>query len=63
MQISGYGNNKTKKLCTDPKYANRILGELVSERLSAAINFIENAESMKDIAVMPMFDYIHLSEI
>jgi hypothetical protein len=50
IDIIGYGNNKTQKLCCDNKYAKKFLGEIVAEKLFAALNFIESASSLNDIA-------------
>ena len=45
MEIVGYGNNQTRKLCSDSKKAKKDLGELVAEKWFAASNFIESASS------------------
>ena len=50
MVIVGYGNSRTEKLCTDRKKAKKELGELVTDKLFAAINFIESATSLNDVA-------------
>lgn len=52
IDIIGYGNAKTKKLCTDSKHAKRELGEPVAEKLASLINFVENATSLNDIAAI-----------
>ena len=44
-----YKNNKVEKLCTDYKFAKKELGLEVSEKLFAALNFIENANNLMDI--------------
>lgn len=55
MDIAGYGNNKTKKLCQDIKYARRNLPDNVSEKLHATINFIQNASTLYDVACIPTY--------
>ena len=61
MDITGYGSNKIKKICTDNRQAKRCLGELVAEKLSAALNFIESASTLNDIACFPAFHLHQLS--
>ena len=61
MEIVGYGNNKTRKLCSDSKQAKKILGELVAEKLYAAINFIESASTLNDVACFPTYHLHQLS--
>ncbi len=48
MQIV-YDNNKIKKVCTDYEIAKKNFGEKIAIRLVKAINFIENAESLKAV--------------
>lgn len=60
MVIVSYGNNKTEKLCSDSKKAKKELGVLVAEKLFAAINFIESASSLNDVACIPMY---HLHDL
>ncbi len=55
MDIVGYGNKKTKKLCSDRRQAKKELGEIVSEKLYAAINFIESASTLNDVACFPTY--------
>lgn len=55
MVIVSYGNNKTEKLCCDSKKAKKELGLDVSEKLFAAINIIESATSLNDIACIPRY--------
>ncbi len=59
--IVGYGNNKTKKLCSDNKQAKKLLGEIVAEKLFAALNFIESASTLNDIACFPTYQLHQLS--
>ena len=61
MDITGYGNNKTKKLCSDRRQASKQLGELVAEKLFAALNFIECASTLNDIACFPTYHLHQLS--
>ena len=61
MDIVGYGNNKTKKLCSDNKQAKKVLGEIIAEKLFAALNFIESASSLNDIACFPTYHLHQLS--
>lgn len=61
MEIVGYGNNKTRKLCSDSKQAKKVLGELVAEKLFAAINFIESASTLNDVASFPTYHLHQLS--
>lgn len=61
MLIVGYGSNKTKKLCSDSKQAKKVLGELVAEKLIAAINFIESASNLNDVACLPTYRLHQLS--
>lgn len=61
MDIAGYGDNKTKKLCSDNKQAKKALGEIVAEKLFAALNFIESASTLNDIACMPTHHLHQLS--
>ncbi|MBN2285197.1 MAG: hypothetical protein JXQ26_08585 [Tissierellales bacterium] len=61
MEIVGYGNNQTKKLCSDSKKAKKDLGELIAEKLFAAINFIESASSLNDVACFPTYHLHQLS--
>lgn len=61
MEIVGYGNNKTRKLCSDSKQAKKVLGELVAEKLIAAINFIESASTLNDVACFPTYHLHQLS--
>lgn len=61
MEIVGYGNNKTRKLCSDSKQAKKVLGELVAEKLFAAINFIESASTLNDVACFPTYHLHQLS--
>ncbi len=61
MEIVGYGNNHTRKLCSDSKKAKKDLGELVAEKLFAAINFIESASSLNDVACFPTYHLHQLS--
>jgi proteic killer suppression protein len=53
--IVGYGDNNTKKLCTNNKYAKKVLGDIVAERLMAVMSFIESASSLNDIACFPSY--------
>ena len=50
-----YRSRRVMKLCTDYKIAKRELGDLVAEKLMSAINFIENAISLMDVANYPPF--------
>lgn len=59
--IVGYGNNKTEKLCNDKKQAKKVLGEIVAEKLFAALNFIESASTLNDIACLPTYHLHQLS--
>jgi toxin HigB-1 len=61
MEIVKYGNNHTRKLCSDSKKAKKDLGELVAEKLFAAINFIESASSLNDVACVPTYHLHQLS--
>lgn len=61
MEIVGYGNNKTRKLCSDSKQAKKVLGELVAEKLYAAINFVESASTLNDVACFPTYHLHQLS--
>lgn len=61
MDIVGYGNNKTKKLCSDKKHAKKVLGEIVAVKLFAALNFIESASTLNDIACFPTYRLHQLS--
>ena len=61
MEIVRYGNNKTRKLCSDSKQAKKVLGELVAEKLFAALNFIESASTLNDVACFPTYHLHQLS--
>lgn len=61
MEIVGYGNSKTKKLCNDKRQANKDLGELVADKLFALLNFIESASSLNDVACFPTYHLHQLS--
>lgn len=61
IDIVGYGNNKTEKICRDYKHAKKVLGELAAEKLFAALNFIESASSFNDIACFPAYHLHQLS--
>jgi len=61
INIVGYGNNRTKKLCNDYKQAKIVLGNIIAEKLFAALNFIESASSLKDIACFPVYNLHQLS--
>ncbi len=61
MEIVGYGNSQTRKLCSDSKKAKKVLGELVAEKLYAAINFIESATTLNDVACFPTYHLHQLS--
>ncbi|MGI6144405.1 MAG: hypothetical protein GX092_00435 [Clostridia bacterium] len=61
IDIVGYGNNKIKKLCSDYKQAKKVLGEIVAEKLFAALNFIESASTLNDIACFPTYRLHQLS--
>ncbi|OPL09834.1 MAG: hypothetical protein AVO34_13105 [Firmicutes bacterium ML8_F2] len=60
MVVVGYGNNRTKKLCSDYKQARKLLGDLAAEKLFAALNFIENASTLNDVACFPAY---HLHQL
>ena len=55
-----YKSRRVMKLCTDYKIAKRELGDLVAEKLMSAINFIENAISLMDVANYPPFHFHEL---
>lgn len=59
--ITGYGNNKTERLCSDRKEANKRLPDIVAEKLYAALNIIHNAISLNDIACLPTYNLHQLS--
>ncbi len=61
LDIAGYGNNKTMKLCSDYKQAKKALGEIVAEKLFAALNFIESAATLNDLACFPAYRLHQLS--
>jgi len=61
IDIVSYGNNKTEKMCSDYKQAKKILGKIVAEKLFAAINFIESASNLNDIACLPNYHLHQLS--
>jgi len=61
MEIVGYRNNQTRKICSDNKKAKKILGGLVAEKLFAAINFIESASTLNDVACFPTYHLHQLS--
>lgn len=61
MVIVEYGNNKTKKLCNDIKQAKKVLGEIVAEKLFAALNFIKSASNLNDVACFPAYHLHQLS--
>jgi len=50
-----WGSQKTGKLCRDPKKALRELGQLVAEKLLAAIQFLESATTLRDVLCMPIY--------
>lgn len=60
IKIVGFGNNKTRKICGDCRATKKELGEIVAEKLFSAINFIESATSLNDIACFPSF---HLHQL
>ena len=53
-----YKDNKVKKLCTNLKYAKKDLPAHIAEKLHALINFIENADNLKDIDQYQIY-YLH----
>lgn len=55
MDIVGYGNTKTEKLCHDKMLAKKTLGILIADKLFATLNFIESASSLNDIACFPPY--------
>lgn len=61
MDIVGYGNNQTQKVCCNTKQARKILGEIVAEKLFAALNFLESASTLKDVACFPAYHLHQLS--
>lgn len=61
MEIVGYGNNKTRKLCSDSNQAKKVLGEIVAEKLFAALNFIESTSTLNDVACFPTYHLHQLS--
>lgn len=50
-----YKSRKTEKICRDKEYARKKYGDLICQKLYAAINYIENAQSLNDIACYPTY--------
>ena len=61
IEIKAYSNRKTQRLCSDYKHAKKVLGEIVAEKLYAALNFIEKAQTLSDIANFPTYRLHQLS--
>ncbi len=55
MKIVKFGSKRTEKLCCNQKYAQKELGIEVSKRLLAALNFIDSAQTLEDIAQNPTY--------
>lgn len=56
MQIN-YDNNKIKKICTDYKFAKKNYREKIAIKLYQAINFIENAETLRSVMEFTPFHF------
>ncbi|MBD8914493.1 MAG: hypothetical protein EGR77_00585 [Pseudobutyrivibrio sp.] len=58
-----YSNEKIKKQCTSVKSAKKLFGgsDVLAESLMARINALEQAETIKDIIVMPPYHFHKLS--
>jgi proteic killer suppression protein len=54
-----FSNQKSRKQCTISSVAQKAFGEIVAEKLMMAIEFMESAENLKDIQVMPQYN-LHL---
>ena len=57
-----YDSTHVKKLCKDKKYALKAMDLIVYKKLSAIINFIENADSLLDIKNYPSFHFHDLDD-
>lgn len=55
-----YRSRRVMKLCTEYKTAKKQLGDLIAEKLMGAINYIENATSLMDVANYPPFHFHEL---
>lgn len=58
-----YSNDKTEEQCTSMKSAKKLLGgnDILARSLMARINALKQAETMKDIVVMPTFHFHKLT--
>lgn len=59
MQVN-YKSSKLQGLCTDIRKATRALNLNVAEKLIAAVNYIESAESLMDVRNYPPFNFHQL---
>lgn len=59
--IVEYKNSETRKLCTDIRYAKRKLNVDAANKIAAAVNFIESADSFADIVNYPPFHFHELT--
>ncbi|KGF10826.1 MAG: hypothetical protein KHZ78_07560 [Peptoniphilus sp. oral taxon 375] len=57
-----YDNNKIKKTCTNYRFAKKEYREKIADRLFKAINFIENAESLKSVIEFKPFNFHDLTK-
>ena len=58
-----YSNDETEEQCTSIKAAKKLLGgsEILARSLMARINALKQAETIKDIIVMPTFHFHKLT--
>lgn len=56
-----YHNNKIEKSCTNYKFAKKQYNEKIADRLFKAINFIEEAESLKSVIEYRPFHFHDLN--
>lgn len=58
-----YSNDETEEQCTSIKSAKKLLGgsEILARSLMARINALKQAETIKDIIVMPTFHFHKLT--
>lgn len=51
-----YRNKQIQKLCTDYAGAKKELNVIVADKLFSLINFIDSADNLNDIAVIPAYN-------
>lgn len=52
-----YRNKKTEKLCTNPKYARKVFGPKIGEKLLQKISLLEGMECLHDAVMYRPFHF------